>query len=92
MSAKDDDGVCFRADIALLTRSGILPALLLGASSLVLAADDEIPEMEFIEYLGIWEESDEEWLMFEEPATADTDERIDPAPEGEESKEKDDES
>ena len=72
--------------------SGVLPALLLGASSLVLAADEEIPEMEFIEYLGIWEESDEEWLMFEEPVTADADERIDPVPEGEESKEKDDES
>ena len=74
------------------SRSGILPALLLGVSGLVLAADDELPEMEFIEYLGIWEESDEEWLMFEEPVAADADERIDPVPQGEESKEKDDES
>lgn len=67
-----------------------MPALMLSASGLVLAADDEIPEMEFIEYLGLWEESDAEWLMFEEPVTADTDERIDPAPQGEESEEKDD--
>lgn len=72
--------------------SAILPALLISASGLVLAVDDELPEMDFIEYLGLWEESDEEWLMFEETVAADADERIDPAPRGDESKEKDDES
>ena len=40
-------------------------ALLLGACSLVLAADDELPKIEFLEYLGLWEESDEDWLIFE---------------------------
>jgi len=59
---------------------------------MVLAADDEVLEMEFFEYLGMWEESDEEWLIFEEPTTAGNDTRTDPAPEGEESEEKDDES
>jgi len=58
----------------------------------VLAADEEVPDPEFLEYLGLWEESDEDWLIFDEPVTADTDERSDPAPEGEESTEKTDES
>ena len=29
------------------------------------AADDkELPDLEFLEYLGSWESSDEEWLLF----------------------------
>lgn len=32
------------------------------------AADDELPDVEFLEYLGSWEESDEEWLLFDERA------------------------
>jgi hypothetical protein len=70
----------------------ILLATVVGSCSMVLAADDEALEMEFFEYLGMWEESDEEWLIFEEPTTAGNDTRTDPAPEGEESEEKDDES
>lgn len=62
------------------------------ACSLVLAADEEAPDMEFLEYLGLWEESDADWLIFDLPVTADTEERSDPAPEGEESTEKTDES
>ena len=71
-----------------------LPLALLGVCSLVLAADDEVPEMDFIEYLGLWEESDEEWLMFheEDEQIAESDERIDPAPQGNESAETDDET
>ncbi len=71
-----------------------LPALLLGAASVV-AADDELPDTEFLEYLGMWEESDEVWLALaddEAQVAADSDERIDPAPDGEESTENDDES
>ena len=59
---------------------------------LVLAADEDITEMEFLEYLGLWEESDEDWLIFNVPMSAETDERSDPVPEGEESTEKDNES
>lgn len=70
----------------------ILLGALLGSCSLLLAADDETPEMEFFEYLGMWEESDEEWLFFEPPITADHDTRFDPAAEGDEPAEKDDES
>ena len=66
---------------------------LLMSCSLVLAADEEIPDAEFLEYLALWEESDEEWLIFEEAVTADVEqERSDPVPEGEESTERKDES
>ncbi len=74
---------------------GVLPGLLLGICGVVLAADNELPDGEFLEYLGSWEESDEEWLMFAqdgERVAADSDEKVDPAPQGEESTEKDDES
>lgn len=65
--------------------------LMCGVASTVLAADAEEPEMEFLEYLGLWEESDEEWVMIDRQLSLETDERIDPAPEGEESTENDDE-
>lgn len=72
----------------------LLPALVLGCG-LVLAEESEAPEIAFIEYLGMWEESDDEWMMFEADDTRTTAEieaeRSDPAPEGEESKEIDDE-
>ena len=72
-------------------KATLIGSLLVGCS-LVLAADDEVPDVEFLEYLGLWEESDAEWLIFHEPVTADTEERSDPVPEGEESAEKTDES
>jgi hypothetical protein len=56
------------------------------------AADnaDAVPDMEFLEYLGSWEDSDEEWMLFagEDDAPA---ERTDPAPDGEASVESNDE-
>ena len=65
---------------------------LLGGS---VAAGEEAPELEFLEYLGSWEESDEDWLLFRavdaEPVTV-PEERIDPAPTGEESAETEDET
>jgi hypothetical protein len=58
-------------------------------------AEEEAPELEFLEYLGSWEESDEDWLLFKavesEPVKV-PEERIDPAPTGEESTETDDET
>jgi hypothetical protein len=54
--------------------------------------DEELPDIEFLEYLGLWEESDDEWLLLDEEEVADTDERSDPVPEGEESAETEDES
>jgi hypothetical protein len=74
-----------------VSKSALLGSLLLGCS-LVLAADDEVPDAEFLEYLGLWEESDEDWLIFDEPITAEVEERSDPVPEGEEATENTDES
>ncbi len=68
---------------------------LFGCSGLGLA-DDEQPDMEFLEYLGSWEESDEDWLLINSPESeavaADEQKRSDPAPAGKESTESDDES
>lgn len=69
-----------------------LTAALLLVGGLVQSADDELPEEDFLEYLGSWEESDEEWLVLDEPTTAENMERTDPAPDGEESTETEDES
>lgn len=73
----------------------VLSGLMLMGCSLVLAADDEMPEMDFIEYLGMWEESDEVWLVLDDEEAqlaADSEKRTDPVPDGEESAEKDDET
>lgn len=64
------------------------------SSALVLAAEPEkqdIPDREFLEYLGMWEESDEDWQLLNIDRIAEDDERNDPAPEGEESTESEDE-
>ena len=61
----------------------MIVAVLLGCG-LTLAEDEEVPDAEFLEYLGFWEESDEDWLLFDEPITADAEKRSDPVPEGEE--------
>ena len=74
------------------TRSRALLVFAFAAVGTALAADVEEPDMEFVEYLGLWEESDEEWLMVEHQIDAESEERIDPVPEGEESTEDDHES
>jgi hypothetical protein len=64
------------------------------------ATEKEKPEVDFLEYLGMWEESDEDWLILDETTDettdestiADTEERSDPPSDGEESTEKEDES
>ena len=66
--------------------------MMCGVAGTVLAADADEPDMEFLEYLGQWEESDEEWVMIDRQLSLETDERIDPAPQGEESTETKDES
>lgn len=75
--------------------AGVLLATSAGAWSEDTAEDaddgvDAAPDMEFLEYLGSWEDSDEEWMLFagEDDAPA---ERADPAPDGEVSVESNDE-
>lgn len=36
----------------------------MGCVPLVLAAEEIQPDLELLEYLGSWEESDEDWLLF----------------------------
>ncbi len=67
-------------------------ALCFGAPAFAEEGTDEL-DAEFLEYLGMWEESDEEWLLHEDTlAAADLEERSDPVPDGEESTEQEDES
>jgi hypothetical protein len=66
--------------------------LLLVGSGVVCATEEEVPDIEFLEYLGMWEESDEDWLLLEGTMAAEAEEESDPEPQGEESTEKDDES
>ena len=75
-----------------MSARALLLTSMLGVCGLALAADEDIPELEFFEYLGMWEESDEEWLVLDELVTAENDARPDPAPEREETVENDDES
>ena len=74
------------------TVRAVLCGLALCGGAPVLAEDEDVPDMEFLEYLGMWEESDEDWLIVNEAITADNEERSDPVPEGEESTENEDES
>jgi hypothetical protein len=58
-------------------------------------ADDEEGESEdmaFLEYLGFWEVSDEEWQLFDDDVLAENEEQSDRVPKGEESAEIEDES
>ena len=67
-------------------------ALCVSATAVVATEDDETADMEFLEYLGMWEESDEEWLLLDEEEVTDNEQRSDPVPQGEESTETKDES
>ncbi len=60
--------------------------------SAALAEEQAAPDAEFLEYLGMWEESDEDWLVLDDLQAMEVEERSEPAPEGEESTEKKDES
>ena len=37
---------------------------LVGYGGAALAAEEEVPDLEFLEYLGSWDESDEDWVLF----------------------------
>jgi hypothetical protein len=70
----------------------LLCGIALCGSAAAIAEEEEVPDMEFLEYLGMWEESDEDWLLLDEDTVAENDERSDPVPDGEESTETEDES
>ena len=62
--------------------SRLVSAMVFGLCSFAVLAEEEAPDIEFLEYLGMWEESDEDWLMFSGSATAEDrrQERSEPAP------------
>jgi hypothetical protein len=70
----------------------LLCSIALCGSASVVAEEEELPDMEFLEYLGLWEETDEDWQLLDGGAVAENDEPTDPVPEGEESTETEDES
>tara|TARA_B110000438_G_scaffold295007_1_gene337306 strand:+ start:209 stop:466 length:258 start_codon:yes stop_codon:yes gene_type:complete len=39
---------------------------LFGCGGVALADEEEIPDLEFLEYLGSWDESDEDWVLLAE--------------------------
>lgn len=68
-------------------------ALLLAAGTS--AADDVPPDIAFLEYLGSWEGTDEDWVMIRRgirSGNADDSKRSDPVPDGNESQEHTDEN
>ena len=70
---------------------------LIGVTGIVVADEAEAPDLEFLEYLGSWEESDEDWLLLaadavEEKESKETIEESEPAPNGEKLAELDDET
>ena len=80
-----------------LIRAAIIWAFV-GCGCLVMAEEAQAPDLEFLEYLGSWEESDEDWVLFaaeivarEELENKDKDDGSMPAPDGEKLAELDDE-
>ena len=56
---------------------------LFGCAGVALADEEEIPDLEFLEYLGSWDESDEDWvLLAENDAEEALDDESKPAPQG----------
>jgi len=68
-----------------------IASVLLGGTAGANADGDELPDVEFLEYLGSWEESDEDWVLVSDLDKARNKmseiDRSDPAPQGEESTE-----
>ena len=72
-----------------------LAAIALVAAVAAVAADDDVPDSEFLEYLGSWDESDEDWLVAERVGALRREEgqlRSDPEADADRSTEKDPEN
>ena len=65
--------------------------LCLGAVAVAEEQTEPAPDVEFLEYLGMWDQTDEDWQLLDEDETAVAKERSEPAPEGEASTETEDE-
>ena len=66
---------------------------LFGYGSMAVADEEEAPDLEFLEYLGSWDESDEDWvLLAENDAEESLDDEGKPAPQGDKVAELDNEN
>ena len=69
---------------------------LLVLSAAAAAEEEEVPDLEFLEYLGSWEASDEDWIIFTEVDETEKASKekgeSDPPPDGEKLAELEDES
>ena len=65
--------------------------LCLGTVAVAQEQAEPAPDVEFLEYLGMWDLTDEDWQLLDEEETAVAKERSEPAPEGEASTENEDE-
>lgn len=70
----------------LTLRFALLCGLVAGCGNVLADDEEKLPDLDFLEYLGSWEESDEDWLLFNEldgePAASDERETNDDEPEG----------
>lgn len=70
---------------------GVFVCSLFALSGALVAKEDDVPDMAFLEYLGSWDESDEDWLLVTDPQTEseelEKEGRSDPALQSEESTE-----
>jgi len=73
------------------TLEALACGILFSSGGLVCAEEEGVPDADFLEYLGMWEESDEDWQMINQAMTAESEQRSDPVLKGEESMEKVDE-
>ena len=67
---------------------------LFGCGGATFADEQEVPDLEFLEYLGSWDESDEDWVLFADDGDdqeGPEDEQRQPAPQGEKVAELEDE-
>ncbi|MDG2374812.1 MAG: hypothetical protein P8M18_00535 [Woeseiaceae bacterium] len=69
---------------------------LTGVSGLLIADDAEAPDLQFLEYLGSWDESDEDWMILvadavETKGSEETEQEHVSAPDGEKMSELDNE-
>ncbi|MEJ2274828.1 MAG: hypothetical protein P8Y01_09700 [Woeseiaceae bacterium] len=79
----------------MVERLGLLVCgLCLG--TVTLAADETAeqpdPDAEFLEYLGMWEDTDEEWLLHDGILTVEREDESESSQEGDDSAENEDES
>ena len=72
-------------------RVAVLYSLVVVSGSALAEDEEELPDLEFLEYLGSWDESDEDWLLFNEldaePAASEEQETNDAEPAGNKSTE-----